>query len=470
MSIRITFFLALAAVAGGTLVALSSYTTIGGAVTVLLALTVASALVLSKLVPQKDRKFLLTLAVVGLAVKAVGVLARLGVGELVYGLADARRYDVQGGLIAQSLRAGDFSAATAELSLGTETMEFLTGLFYSITGPTLFGAFLAFGFLAFVGSLLFLKAFMLAMPGGNHRLFATLVFLFPTIVFWPSSLGKDSLIYFFLGLGTYGAARLMTRITPGGVLTLMAGMGGAFVIRPHVSFLFGLALVAAFVFKLPVRSIGSLIGRGAVAAAAVGAAIVLLNWSASYFQSESLTPGSAFQLLVTQAETEISEEDASGSTYKPTPVTSPLWVPSAIVAVLARPFAWEAHNPQVLVESVVGALLILVMLRYAGNLTRALTGAWRRPFLIFCITYGLLMILTLSTLSNFGVVARQRAAAMPFVFAAVAAVPATQRKRQASPYVSSIPADVPSRAPSGGNVANPAAITNLPAGRLWAHP
>ena len=49
------------------------------------------------------------------------------------------------------------------------------------------------------------------MADGDARRYAALVFLLPSLLFWPSSIAKEAWILACLGLAAYGAAKMLTR-------------------------------------------------------------------------------------------------------------------------------------------------------------------------------------------------------------------------------------------------------------------
>jgi 4-amino-4-deoxy-L-arabinose transferase-like glycosyltransferase len=312
-------------------------------------------------------------------------------------------------------------------------MEFITGAVYSIFGATLFGGFLFFSFLAFIAAVLFVRAFMMTFPRGNHRLFAILVFLFPTIVFWPSSVGKDAVMFFSIGLASYGVASVFMRPRFSGYLLIVLATVLTFLVRPHFGIIFGAALGLAAILHLPIRTPRSLLLRFIGAIVGVIVVFSVLNLTARYFRTDSLSPFTVLQLLAEQAESEISEVGSSGSVYEPTPVSSPLWVPSAIVTVLFRPFPWEAHNPQSLVEAGVAMVLLLLVVWKIRPLVRNLRAVFRSPYALYSLWFVVLMVLVISTLSNFGVVARERSVVLPFLFLFLTAVPAPRRAPASAP-------------------------------------
>ncbi|MCH8346836.1 MAG: hypothetical protein IIC87_07930, partial [Chloroflexi bacterium] len=132
---------------------------------------------------------------------------------------------------------------------GTAFIKVYVGVIYTVIGPTLLGGFMVFGFLGFVGAYMFYRAFLVAFPQGNHRMYGVLVFLYPSLLYWPNGLGKDALMMLFLGLSTYGTALLM-RDRSIGLLVLAIGLMGALTVRPPVAGVVVFALLGAFAIKL----------------------------------------------------------------------------------------------------------------------------------------------------------------------------------------------------------------------------
>src|SRR5207248_9478851 len=129
--------------------------------------------------------------------------------------------------------------------VGTGFLNLLTGIVYVVMGPTKLGGFLLFSWLGFWGLYLCYRAFRIGCPEGNARRYAVLVFFLPSLLFWPSGIGKDAWMIFAVGLSAYGAARVLTRAR-GGFLLLCLGLAASGVGRPHVAALMvgGLALAS----------------------------------------------------------------------------------------------------------------------------------------------------------------------------------------------------------------------------------
>ena len=154
-----------------------------------------------------------------LIVKLAGAVARYYVAFSVYGgAADAARYHRAGVELAGGFRHLDF--AGMHLRTGTSFIENITGLVYALIGPSKIGGFLVFfSWLGFWGLFLFYRAFTIAVPVGRRRSYALLVFFLPSLVFWPSSIGKEAWMMFSLGIAVYGVAKILTYATWSGTST-----------------------------------------------------------------------------------------------------------------------------------------------------------------------------------------------------------------------------------------------------------
>ena len=73
----------------------------------------------------------------------------------------------------------------------------ICGLAALLIGDALPTLFIAFSLVSLAGGYLYYRAFMIAFPDGDRLLFGLLVILSPSLLFWSSFIGKDSLIQYF---------------------------------------------------------------------------------------------------------------------------------------------------------------------------------------------------------------------------------------------------------------------------------
>src|SRR5690606_28008494 len=91
-------------------------------------------------------------------------------------------------------------------------------------------------------------ACVVAFPEANHRRYAVLLFFLPTMIYWPSSIGKEAWMIFTMGLATYGVA-LVLKHKPLGYLTTGLGLLGTAMVRPHVTVLIFMSLLFAYMLR-----------------------------------------------------------------------------------------------------------------------------------------------------------------------------------------------------------------------------
>jgi len=349
------------------------------------------------------------LAAAVVAKLVVGTLTRYAVVFGLYGgVADATGYHGAGRLIAASLRRGQLPLDLGDGGEGTRAVNLITGLIYTVIGPTKLGGFLAFSTLAFIGLYLIYLGYRLAFPEGDYRRFAVLLFFLPTVVFWPSSLGKEAWMMFTLGIAVYGAARLFTHRALGFTF-LAAGLAGMAAVRPHFAVLAFLGAAAGYLLRRsrpgrPVKAVGIV--------ALVLAGLLVGTRLQSYFNLDDLSGSSVGQLL---EQTE-DKSGKGGSSFDAVGVgTNPLLLPVGAFTVLFRPLPVEANNVQAFAASLEGAVLLAVFVMRRRSLAAAFRGSRRSPFLALALVYSALFIVGFSSIANFGILTRQRSLLYPLV-------------------------------------------------------
>ena len=389
-----------------------------GAVEILVLLTgaIGGLLGLRMVLRHQTDHVIRRLIVAGLLAKLAGSGARYTImADLYGGRGDFNRYFRNGREIAAQIRSGSLPDQARET--GTPFMDFIAGLIYAAIPNRLWIGFLVFALLSFIGAFLFLQAFRLAVPNGNHRLYAALVFFTPTMVFWPSSIGKEAWLVFGLGVAAYGAARVLRRARFG---YLIAALGGSavFLVRPHMGALFGLAFAGAFALRFRDTTI-----RRSAAGWAIG--LVLIGVGAGYAASnfgEELPRARGVEEASLDAVAEETQRRTAtgGSEFDSRPVRNPADFVHAAITVPFRPFPMEGHNVQAQLAGLEGTLLLLLILVSLPRLTALPRALLRQPYLALAGAYSVGFIIAFSNVGNFGILTRQRAQLLPFLFVLLA--------------------------------------------------
>ncbi len=295
------------------------------------------------------------------------------------------------------------------------------------------GAFLLFGLLAFVGSYFWYRALVEAVPFVNRRLFFIFMMFAPSIVFWPSSLGKEALMQ--LGLGAVAwATSLAYQRRFLQALPLVAGGGWLlYTVRPHLLALVTLAAAVPYFFgRIGGRKAGSILSRP-IGMVAVGLLVVFtVTAGAKFLGIQNLSVDSVQEQL--DQETARTSEGGSSFAHGSNSL-SPLSVPNGVATVLLRPFPWESHSALQFLASLEGAAVIgLIVFRF-DSIRLAFKRCRTYPFILYCLILLLLYSMTFSSFANFGLLNRERSLVLPALYALIALEPALARGEDRQDYV-----------------------------------
>ncbi|HJU51281.1 MAG TPA: hypothetical protein VJ815_02995 [Acidimicrobiia bacterium] len=396
---------------------------------------VVVALIASGVAQDVDRRWLPLTIMAGYGAKLVGSTARYLVLELVYGgRGDASGYHATGIAYADVWRT--FQVPSSVERVGTDVVEAITGILYVPYQPNKLGGFFIFASLAFLGQILLYAAFRHSLPARHLKWYAAAIFFWPTIVYWPSSIGKESLMLLWIGVTAYGVARLVSGYNPTWVAVIGLGLFGCGLIRLHMALLLAGALfLALLVAKAPsVRAAQTrrlLLVAGAAAGLALVVALTAQDFGVDLTAAASIDAatdevGEVFEGVETQT-------DQGGSAVSGQTVSSVADIPEAILRVIFRPLPNEASTMQLLVASIEGTLLLAITVVRLPWILRNLVRIRRTPYLLFAFFYSGGFIIAFSSILNLGILARQRSQVMPLFLALIVVLARRQVDEPAEP-------------------------------------
>jgi hypothetical protein len=341
---------------------------------------------------------------------AAAIVAHYVAYTVYQGASDVVRYHNQGVALGEQFRSGDFHVAHLT---GTDFPIFLNGVIYAIIGPTRYGGFLVHAWLSFWGLFLFYRTFRIAVPDGRWETYARLLFFLPSLVFWSSLMGKEPWMVFSLGIATYGVARAISGRPAQGLLLIGLGIWFMVLIRPHVAAMVGISAgVAYLVRRLPsrlreVRPVVKAVGLVVFTFVALLSVVV-----AQRFLRES---GIETDQGLTHALQQASQGGAyGGARFSPPIVSSPTDLPVAAVTVLYRPLPIDGGGEALqMIAALEGTFLLLLSLTRWRSVLNAIRTIQDRPYVAYVLAYTGLFIIAFSSVSNFGLLARQRVQLMP---------------------------------------------------------
>jgi len=346
---------------------------------------------------------------------ALGLVLRFAASYYRYlHAADAGVYHQFGMKLATEYRHLNFGVDPGAPLPGTGGMRVVAGVVEIFTNGNMYGSFLVFTWLGFIGCYLFYRAFVTALPDCDAQRYALLVMLWPTLLYWPSSIGKDCWMIFGLGVASLGAARILKR-RPGGYALLLVGTLLGSLVRPHVALLLAVAFAVALLVGRRADRPGSItpaaIGKvaGLIVVLALGG--YLATRTADLLNSQDINT-SVDSALATNA----NRTDQGGSSFSGANPQNPVGYVQSAVTVLFRPFPFEAHGIESLGTSLEAlGLLVLTIVSW-----RRLLSIRRRirpePYVALALAFVLMFFFAFGTISNFGILARERSQMMPYVF------------------------------------------------------
>jgi hypothetical protein len=382
----------------------------GTAVVAMLAF--AAVAVLGRIIARPvDQGWLPKLIILGFLAKLVGSYARYYAITVIYRSGDAITYHKAGLELVKVWRSLSIPSGASPRGAGTQFVEVVTGLIYVPYVPTVIGGFLIFATIAFLGQILFYVAFRRAFPEARLKLYAVAMLFFPSMVFWPASIGKETLMTLFLGVFAIGVVDLTQRRFMRGVL--LTAVSGALVlgVRSHMAVLaVGAAALGIVLAKAGVES--GRISKVVIFLLLIGGGAFLLT-RASDILGFSLTTEDIQEF----ADSVTEQTSQGGGQVNANPATNPLEVPGAVVRVLFRPLLTEVSSFEQMLSALEGTGLLLISLWKAPAIYRNRRLIRRSPYLSFCVVYTLAFVIAWSAVANYGILARQRVQVLPFYLA-----------------------------------------------------
>ncbi|WP_319782066.1 hypothetical protein [Oceanisphaera sp. IT1-181] len=279
---------------------------------------------------------------------------------------------------------------------GTRGVEILTSFFTQGVGLSYLGTFLAFQIFGFIGLLAFDAALREVTRNKSRQIrqLATLIVFLPSISFWSSAIGKDSLSFMAMGLALWAALNFKRRV----LLMIVAVLVMLFV-RPHMAGMMVIGLSGSFVFQRRV-SLGQRLFFGAVALAATVVLVPLgLNYSGVGEDASSAE-------VMAYIEGRQGENQDGGSSLD----IAGMSLPVQLFTYLFRPLPFEAHSLFAMLGSIDNVILLfLFVVGIRSAVKKRLPADLAEHNRIFLWIYCLLAWAILGmTTANLGIAMRQK--------------------------------------------------------------
>ena len=370
--------------------------------------------VAARIAVDADRKWITTLLPLAFVAKIVGTIARYLMVTVLYGVGDSYGYYEAGIELVHTWRSLDVPEGTGG-GAGTRFLDVITSFLFLPSIPTFLLAFIMFASLSFIGTIMFYLAFRRWFKDPKLLfLYAVFLFFMPSLLFWPSSIGKDSIMVFSLGLAAYGGARLLEGSYLKGAAIATPGLLLAAGVRPHVATLVVAAVIVALLLaRQPIGGPGwfpRLI--------ALGIAVTIFSLVALTAATNLSVDTSSEGLDVFLQETE-RRTAQGGSAVTGSPVNNPIDLPEATLRVLFRPLPHEAGNAAALASSVESVLLLILLISRLPMIARNIVHLRFHAYMLFATVYTAGFVIAFSAIFSLAILARQRVQVLPFLLAAL---------------------------------------------------
>lgn len=380
------------------------------------------------LLTRRDEAPMVGLLWTACVLKILAAVPRYFVVFAVYGgNADAELYSDVARQLSDAFRDGHAGFMSVfPHTVGTRFIVELSGLVYTLLGPTKLGGFVVFSWLGFWGLFLMHRAALIGFPDLDQRRYAIYLFFLPSLLFWPSSMGKEAWLMLSLGVSCYGAARFLARRRLGITITalgcVLTGM-----VRPHVSVLIVAALGIAFIVRRSEDrgSVGAPIRKVAGIAVLVVGITFALSWTDRLLGTGE---GKASGISLSKVLDRTSEQTSTGgSEFTAERPNSPLEYPVAFLTVMFRPSMLDARSVTQMLSALETTALAAIFVLSIERLRGAFRLLLKEPYLLFCTVYSGMFAFAWSSIGNFGILVRQRSLAWP-LFLIVLAVPLARQR------------------------------------------
>jgi hypothetical protein len=392
---------------GGTVLAVGGNKQAMGAVITGPLLLLITGFVARRLAAIDNNPQIVPILLGAFCLKLAGALTRYWIAAVLYHSGDFYDYDKWGSRIASGLRHGHLISMPGRLA-GTDFMRYVTGFMYVVIPARVLSGFLVYAFLSFIGLIFFWRAYRVAISTTNDIRYLKWVVLLPSLLYWPSAIGKDAFMVLAAGVASYGAACLLSGRLAAAITALSLGVAAMCYVRPHIALVVCAGLVVAiFVGRKKVGLGTTIVSIGFV----LGLGLMVLQASSSFFGISNFN-----QATIAKQLSDVSAQSSEGgSQFTPIIANNPIKFPLAAVTVLYRPLPIEAHSGQELATSIEGLVLIVLTVKTWKRSVHAIRTSRDHPYFAYAFVALLVFIFAFSGISNFGILARQRTVIEPLL-------------------------------------------------------
>ena len=303
-------------------------------------------------------------------------------------------------MVAKSMSYKDFVFNITQ-SQGTYFSYALNYIPSNVLGLSYFTGSMLYSLIGFIGLTYFYIIAISYVPYnskyGKYNLFPLLFFL-PSLHFWSCAVGKDTLLFFCIGIFMYGILKPIKRLP-----MIVLGLTLAYFVRPHMTLFMLLAYGATYFTTSKVSFFQRIVFFGVM----VGASFFILPSVMKFAKVEDSTIESFDEFA--ESKSTLLSRSSVGSAIDISSYPFPL----KVVTFLYRPLFFDARNIMGFLVSIENLFLVLLSIKIIRN--NPLESYRKAPFVI----QGMVWFLIIGTLAfsqslgNLGIMIRMRNMFLP---------------------------------------------------------
>jgi len=288
-----------------------------------------------------------------------------------------------------------------EFNLGTGFVVGFTGFFANFLYFSFFDLFLLYNFFGYLGILFFAASINQAIQGKvlKYRLLGAFLVLLPSVSFWTSAIGKDSIAFMAVGMALWSSLNLKNRKK-----LLILSIFIMLLVRPHIAFV----LLISFIFSLIFNKNINFYTRIFLGLITSSASVIIFPLIINYVGLQDANDVSDVSAYIDQRQ---SYNADGGSSVD----ISSMSLPMQMLTYMYRPLPFEAHSIFALLASFDNLLLILLSLIGLFYIFRKNKPSVNSNRLFLWLYFYISLIMLATTTANLGIAMRQKWMILPFL-------------------------------------------------------
>jgi len=307
-------------------------------------------------------------------------------------------------------------------SSGTANVRVFNHFFTYIVGDSYYSLKVFNSFIGFLGLIFLYKSYEYIMIKNNLKIdnkFIYIFFLFPSILFWSSILGKDPLNLFFTGMFTYAFIHIIDKFKFRYLVMIILSIWLVSYIRTWYSIIM---VASMFFYFLKLNSIRNFM-----------LFLILLPIFAilvqQLLQAEGISSFETLYLKMTETTQKLAYGQSAVSTNTITGFSDYLlyYIPN-LFTTLFRPMPWDIRNPFTLMAAVENVILLYLAYKYIFKSWKEIYSNKYLKFLILFIFSWSLLYVIISP-ANLGGAARFKLQVLPAMIILIGVAIALNRQK-----------------------------------------